>query len=68
MTWREEGYRRFAMDNFEVLPIGRKGILVTFDWSMLGEDNAEIRRWRQSYQLIRVQGRIRVLTSMFHGN
>jgi hypothetical protein len=67
-TWREEGYHRFATENFEVLPIGRTGILVTFDWIMLGEADVEIRRWRQSYQLVRIQERIQVLTSMFHGS
>ncbi len=66
--WRKEGYHRFAMDRFEVLPIGSNGLFVTFDWSMLGKDNVEIRRWRQSYQLVRIQGRIQVLTSMFHGS
>jgi hypothetical protein len=46
--------------------IGEGGLLVTFDWHILGEQNRLIRQWRQSYQLVRVARKWQVLTSMFH--
>lgn len=65
-AWRLEGYHRFETINLDVLPIGRSGMLATFDWQMFGKDNILIRQWRQSYQLVRVEGKLQVLTSMFH--
>jgi hypothetical protein len=65
-AWREQGYARFEMKNFEVMKLGQDSRLVSFDWLMLGTDGALIRRWRQSYQLIRSQQTWRVFTSTFH--
>jgi hypothetical protein len=65
-SWRTEGYARFEMENFEVLPLGQDSRLVSFDWLMLSEHGELIRRWRQSYQLIRPQGAWQVFTSTFH--
>jgi hypothetical protein len=65
-AWRGEGYERFEMENFEVLALGQDSRLVSFDWLMLSEHGELIRRWRQSYQLIRPQGAWQVFTSTFH--
>ena len=65
-TWREQGYARFEMENFDVMELGHDSRLVSFDWLMLGLDGALIRRWRQSYQLIRSTQAWRVFTSTFH--
>jgi hypothetical protein len=65
-SWRAEGYARFEMENFEVLPLGQDSRLVSFDWLMLSEHGELIRRWRQSYQLIRPQGAWQVFISTFH--
>jgi hypothetical protein len=67
-AWRREGYFRFTTSNFDVVPIGRNGMLVTFDWEMLDKDDRLIRKWRQSYQLVRAGGSLQVLTSMFHAD
>ena len=66
IAWRAEGYARFEMENFEVLALGQDSKLVSFDWLMLSEHGELIRRWRQSYQLIRPQGAWQVFTSTFH--
>ena len=66
IAWRAEGYARFEMENFEVLALGQDSRLVSFDWLMLSEHGELIRRWRQSYQLIRPQGAWQVFTSTFH--
>ena len=65
-TWRAEGYARFDIQNVEVTQMGQDSRLVTFDWLMLREDGSHIRRWRQSYQLIRQAQDWRVLSSTFH--
>jgi hypothetical protein len=65
-AWRAQGYARFEMENFEVLALGQDSRLVSFDWLMLSEHGELIRRWRQSYQLIRPQGAWQVFTSTFH--
>jgi hypothetical protein len=66
IAWLAEGYARFEMENFEVLALGQDSRLVSFDWLMLSEHGELIRRWRQSYQLIRPQGAWQVFTSTFH--
>jgi hypothetical protein len=66
IAWRAEGYARFEMENFEMLALGQDSRLVSFDWLMLSEHGESIRRWRQSYQLIRPQGAWQVFTSTFH--
>jgi hypothetical protein len=65
-AWRSEGYARFETENFEVLELGESSRLVSFDWLMLSNEGDLIRRWRQSYQLIRSQESWQVFTSTFH--
>ena len=65
-AWQDQGYARFEMENFEVLALGQDSRLVSFDWLMLSNEGKLIRRWRQSYQLIRPQGAWQVFTSTFH--
>ena len=38
----------------------------TMDWEMRREDGTAIRRWRQSYNLVAVDGRWRILASTIH--
>lgn len=65
-AWRAEGYDRFETENFEVLALGQDSRLVSFDWLMLSKDSELIRRWRQSYQVIRTKDDWQVFTSTFH--
>ena len=65
-AWRAQGYARFETEEFEVLDLGQDSRLVSFDWLMLSQHGELIRRWRQSYQLIRTQGAWQVFTSTFH--
>lgn len=65
-AWEAEGYARFEMQNFEVLVLGENSRLVSFDWLMLSANDELIRRWRQSYQLIRNKEDWQVFTSTFH--
>jgi hypothetical protein len=65
-VWRAQGYAWFERQDFEVLELGQDSRLVSFDWLMLAENGALIRRWRQSYQLIRTQEFWQVFSSTFH--
>jgi hypothetical protein len=66
IAWRAEGYERFETENFEVLALGQDSRLVSFDWLMLSNEGELIRRWRQSYQVIRTKDGWQVFTSTFH--
>jgi hypothetical protein len=66
IAWRAEGYEQFEIENFEVLALGQDSRLVSFDWLMLSGHRELIRRWRQSYQVIRTKDGWQVFTSTFH--
>jgi hypothetical protein len=58
-----EGQRGSRYVNLEVKSIGSKSVLATMDWQMLREDGSTIRTWRQSYNLICLDGRWQILVS-----
>jgi hypothetical protein len=61
-----EGQRGSRYINLDVKPIGSKSVLATMDWQMLRGDGSTIRTWRQSYNLIRPDGRWQILVSTIH--
>jgi hypothetical protein len=61
-----EGQRRSGFVDLDVRPIGSKSVLATLEWQMLREDGSLIRTWRQSYNLIRPDGRCQILASTIH--
>jgi hypothetical protein len=61
-----EGFRGGPFVNLEVVAIGMRSALASMDWEMLREDNTVIRRWRQSYNLLRVGAEWKILASTFH--
>jgi hypothetical protein len=61
-----EGFRGGPFANLIVVPIGTRSALATLDWEMLREDKTVIRRWRQSYNLLRVGAEWRILAATFH--
>src|SRR5262245_59571165 len=62
-----EGYRGGGpFTNLDVVAIGTRSALATMDWELLREDKTVIRRWRQSYNLLRVGTEWRVLAGTFH--
>ena len=65
--WRQDGYERCVTSNYEMMLLGRYSRLATFDWELLRKDESVLRKWRQSYQLILVQRKWKVLSSTFHG-
>jgi hypothetical protein len=62
-----EGYRGGGpFTNLDVVAIGTRSALATMDWELLREDKTVIRRWRQSYNLLRAGTEWRVLATTFH--
>lgn len=65
-TYYEEGLRRSEAKNLEVVPIGGRSLLATMDWVFFRGDGTLLKQWRQSYNLVRMDGRWRILLSTFH--
>jgi hypothetical protein len=65
-TYYEEGLRRSETKNLEVVPIGGRSLLATMDWVFYRGDGTLLKQWRQSYNLVRVDGRWQILLSTFH--
>jgi hypothetical protein len=64
--YSREGFHGGPFANLDVVAIGTRSALATLDWEMLREDKTLIRRWRQSYNLLRVGTEWRILASTFH--
>jgi ketosteroid isomerase-like protein len=62
----EEGLRRSEARNLEVVPIGGRALLATVDWVFYRGDGTLLKQWRQSYNLVRTDGRWQILLSTFH--
>jgi hypothetical protein len=65
-TYRKDGYRTSRFSNMEVVPIGARSALATVDWELLRADDSVIRKWRQSYNLVREGTGWQILVSTFH--
>jgi hypothetical protein len=65
-TYLQDDCRRSRYFDLEVTPIGARSALATLEWEQLPEDGSSIRRWRQSYNLLRDRAAWKVLTSTFH--
>jgi hypothetical protein len=61
-----EGQRGSRYINLDVKLNGSKSVFATMDWQMLREDGSTIRAWRQSYNLMRPDGRWQILVSTMH--
>jgi ketosteroid isomerase-like protein len=65
-TYYRDGCRGWKYENLEVSPLGGRSAVATMDWQMQREDGSVIRRWRQSYNFVEIDGRLRILASTFH--
>ena len=61
-----DGYHGGTFYDLEVVPIGSKSVLATLTWEQWRSDKSTLRKWRQSYNLVKIQGDLRILTSTFH--
>ena len=65
-TYQRDGYAGGRFDDLHVSPIGSRSALATLDWKMARGDGSLIRKWRQSYNLVRGDSGWRILVSTFH--
>jgi hypothetical protein len=65
-SYRKEGMDSGKYSNLEILTMGTKCALATVDWQLLRSDGSVIRKWRQSYNVIDMDGTCRFYVSTFH--
>jgi hypothetical protein len=64
--YNREGHAGGGFRNLVVQPIGGRSALATLDWQMMRPDGSLLRQWRQSYNLLRTDGRWQILVATFH--
>jgi|ERR1700738_2884524 hypothetical protein len=64
--YHRDGCRGIRFTDLEVVPMGERAVLGTVTWELLREDGSVLRRWRQSYNLVRVDSRWMVFASTHH--
>ena len=65
-TYHDEGMESGTYSNLEIHPIGTKCALATMDWKMQRADGSVIREWRQSYNVMELDGTCVFYVSTFH--
>jgi hypothetical protein len=65
-SYRRDGCRGIRYRDLEMVPMGTRSVLGTVTWELLGEDGRAVRRWRQSYNLVRAGNGWQVLASTYH--
>ncbi|MCI0625079.1 MAG: hypothetical protein L0387_26125 [Acidobacteria bacterium] len=65
-AYYEEGLRKSETKNLEIVLIGGRSLLATMDWVFYRGDGTLLKQWRQSYNLVRIDGRWQILLSTFH--
>jgi hypothetical protein len=64
--YNREGNAGGGFCNLTVQPIGGRSALATMDWQLLRADGSLLRQWRQSYNLLRTDGRWQIFVATFH--
>jgi hypothetical protein len=64
--YHNKGCRSCRYKDLDVVPIGGQSVLGTVTWELLREDGSVLSFWRESYNLARVGGRLRVFASVDH--
>jgi hypothetical protein len=65
-NYKSQGHAGTTMHDLVVVRIGDSSALATMTWKMLRADGSSIRRWRQSYNVVRLAEGWRILVSTFH--
>ena len=64
--YHANGCRSCRYKDLAVTPLGQQSALGTVTWELLKEDQTVLSSWRESYNLCRVEGRLRVFASVDH--
>lgn len=67
-AYRDGGCRACRHSDLAVVPIGTESLLASVTWELLAEGGAVLERWRESYNLHRSEGGLRVFASTDHVN
>ena len=65
-AYRDGGCRACRYRDLAVVPIGAESLLASVTWELLAEGGAVLERWRESYNLHRSEGGLRVFASTDH--
>jgi hypothetical protein len=66
--YRSDGLHGGTFYDLEVIPIGSRSLLATVTWEQWRADRSVLRKWRQSYNLIKTEGGWQILAATFHLN
>jgi len=64
--YEREGASGARFLDLAVQPIGGRSVLATLEWQNTRSDGSVVRKWRQSYNLIRPDDRWQIFVSTFH--
>src|SRR6266851_5752045 len=64
--YHRDGCRGIRFKDLDVVPMGERAVLGTVTWELLREDGSVLRRWRQSYNLVRVEAGWKIFASTHH--
>ena len=56
----------FLQKIMRFINLGIKSMLVTFTWQMMDKNDAVIKEWKQSYNLIKKEDTWKIIMSTFH--
>jgi hypothetical protein len=65
-AYEAEGYSTCAILDVSTIPAGRHAAVLHGTWAMFRSDGSEIRRWRQTYSLVRRPDGWRIFASIVH--
>ena len=64
--YRREGCRTCRFKDLQVIPLGQTSALASLTWALLDQDQAVVSTWRESYNLTRIDGALRIYASTDH--
>ena len=64
--YRRNGCRTCTWSDLSIVKMGARAMLATVTWELHGEDDAQLMRWRQSYNLAMLDGEPRIFASAMH--
>lgn len=64
--YRSQGCRSCRYGELEVVSMGQACVLGTVTWELLLEDGSVLQSWRESYNLARTEGGLRVFATVDH--
>ncbi len=64
--YRQQGCRLCSFKDLQVVPLGQMSALASVTWALLRSDHSIVSTWRESYNLMRSEGELRIYASTDH--